>query len=199
MARSLAGGDALSCPDGATGRDPAAGGSQRLPARTGGQDRGRPRPPADLVRPARSRAARARPARRAASPSGTGPTASRRSWLGSGGSGSITARAAAGLAVHRSSDPGPLDHHVPVARSRASADDCRGRARPRRARRLAVPHGAADRRPGATADARWTERIDEARGDAADLGPRRRPPDARRVDLGDERQEHGHAARSPTS
>ena len=47
----------LSCPDRATGRDPPARGTQRLPAGAGGQARGRRRPAADLVRPARSRAA----------------------------------------------------------------------------------------------------------------------------------------------
>ncbi len=39
-----------------------------------------------------------------------------------------------GLAVHRSSDPGPLDHHLPVGRGRASAAADRGRHRPGRAR-----------------------------------------------------------------
>ena len=53
------------------------------------------------------------------------------------------------MAVHRSSDPGPLDRDVPVDRRGAGADDRRGGARPRRARRLAVAPGPADRRPGA--------------------------------------------------
>ena len=42
--------------------------------------------------------------------------------------------------------------------------------------------------------ARWTERIAAARTTPPDLGPRRRPPDPDRVDLGDQRQEHGDPA-----
>ena len=73
---------ALSCPDRATHRDPAARGTQRLPARAGGQARGRHRSPADLVRPARPGPARAGPARRRASRRGSGPTGRRGRRLG---------------------------------------------------------------------------------------------------------------------
>ena len=161
MARSLARGDALSCPDGATGRDAAAGGSQRLPARTGGQDRGRPRPPADLVRPARSRAAHARPARRARSR----PGLARRRRGGRGLAPPAPGRSrgrACGLAVHRSSDPGHWIITFPwlgAERALTIAEAALALAErdvsPSRTARLT---GAQERRLR-----RWGERIDEAR------------------------------------
>ena len=107
MARSLAPpARLLSCPDRAPGRDPPARRSQRLPARAGGQARGRHRAAAHLVRPARPRPPCAGPPRAPRSPRATGRTASPRSSPGSGGCGPSTARAAAACAVHRSSDPG---------------------------------------------------------------------------------------------
>ena len=105
-ARSLALGRLLSCPDRAPGRDPPARRSQRLPARAGGQGRGRHRPAPDLVRPARPGPPRAGP------PRGRGPAArlARRGrprsprWLRR--LRPSTARGAAALRVHRSSIPG---------------------------------------------------------------------------------------------
>ncbi len=92
---------------------------------------------------------------------------------------------------------GALDRHVPVGRRRAGADPDRGRPGPRRARRLAVARrarltGAQERLLGALDGA------DRGRArDAARVDPRRRPPGPDRVDLGDQRQEHGHPADHP--
>ena len=147
-----AAGGLLSCPDRATGRDPPARRSERLPARAGGQARGRHRPAPDLVRPARSRAPCPRPARAPTSRRATGPTPSPRSSPGSGGCGVDHGEGRGGLARPSLVRPRALDHHVPVDRRGAGPDAHRGRPRPRRARRLAVADRPADRRPGA---ARW--------------------------------------------
>ena len=109
---------------------------------------------------------------------------------GSGACAPTTARAAAGCAVHRSSDPGPLDRHLPVGRGGARADPDRGGARPRRARRVAVADRPPDRRPGTAAGA--LDRADRrGPGHAADVGPRRRPPRSRSC------RSRGPTARAP--
>ena len=92
--------------------------------------------------------------------------------------------------------PGALDRDLSVAGRRASADDCRGRLRARRARGLAVANGPPDRGPGAAARS-LAGAPGRGPGDAADVDPRRRPPDPDRVDLRDQRQEHGHPADHP--
>ena len=161
MAPSLAAGTLLSCPDRATGRDPPARGSERLPAGAGGQARGRRRPAADLVRPARSRAPRAGPPRAPTSRPATGRTASPRSsaWIRRLRADHGEGRG--GLAVHRSSDPGHWIVTFPWVGAERAADPDRGRARPRRARRLAVADRPPDRRPGAAA--RALDRADRRR------------------------------------
>ena len=127
----------LSCPDRAPGRDPPARRSQRLPARAGGQARGRHRPAADLVRPARSGAPRPRPP--GCERAGARPARRRR------GGRRLDPPAARGPRRGTRRDrrppllgPRPLDHHLPVDRRGACPDPDRGRARPRRAGRLAV-------------------------------------------------------------
>ena len=105
----------LSCRDRATGRDPPARGPQRLPARAGGQARGRRRPAPDVVRPARSGPPRARPpgrprpaarlARRRRRGRRLGPPAARRPRRGSDRPGRPS--------LVR---PRPLDRHLPVDR-----------------------------------------------------------------------------------
>ena len=96
----------LSSPDRAPGRDPTARGTECLPARAGGQGRGRDRPAADLVRPACTRPPRPRPPRRRKCPAGRGPDRSRRSSTGRGASESEHGEGRGGVTVHRSSDPG---------------------------------------------------------------------------------------------
>ncbi len=192
---SLAAGTLLSCPDRASGRDPPARRPERLPAGAGGQGRGRRRPASDLVRAARSRSPRARPPRRER----PGPrlAGSRR------GGRRLDPPAAPGSrrGPRRPGRPplvrpGPLDHHLPVARRRARRGPHRGRARPRRARRLAVADGPPDRRPGTAAGA--LDRADRRRArHAARVAARRRSDDPDRVDLGDQRQEHGDPAHHP--
>ena len=141
-ARSLARGDALSCPDRATGRDPAAGRSQRLPARAGGQDRGRPRPPPDLVRPAGPRAAHARAAGRPCSRAGVARRRGGGRGLAAPSARSIMARAAAGSPSIARRIPG-----TGSSRSRGSARNGRSRSPRRRSHspiatcRRRGPHG----------------------------------------------------------
>ena len=92
-----------------------------------------------------------------------------------------TARDGGGLAVHRSSDPGPLDRHVPVDGRRARADDRRGRASPWPIATSAASRGA-DLTGAPATDPRALDRADR-RGadDAARLDPRRRAADPDRV------------------
>ena len=93
--------------------------------------------------------------------------------------------------------PGPLDRHLPVGRRRTGADPDRGGAGPRRARRVAVAARPPDRRPGAPA--RALDRADRGGPrDAARRGSATRDrTDPDRVDLGHQRQEHGHPADHP--
>ena len=192
MAAVYVAGTLLSCPDRASGRDPPARRSECLPARAGGQARVRHRPAADLVRAARSGAPRARPPRRRRAGSRLAgsdrrdrrldPAPADRPWRG-------PQRARRPSLVR----PRPLDHHLPVDRRGACPDVERGGARSRRARCLAVADRPADRRTGAAAGA--LDRADRGRpDDAAGVAARRRPTHPDRVDLGDQRQEHGDPA-----
>ncbi len=168
----------LSCRDRATGRDPPARGPERLPARAGGQARGRRRSATDLVRPARPGTARPRLARR--------DRAGRRLARPRRGGRRLDPAAAPG--ARRGSQragrpplvgPGALDRHVPVDRRGAGAHADRGRPRARRARRLPVADRPADRRPGAAPGA--LDRADRGGPDVtADVDPRRRPARAGR-------------------
>ena len=132
----------LCCRDRARDRDPTARGPERLPARAGGEDRGRARPAADVVRPAKPGPPRARPPRRRRARRGSGRSRSTRSSAGSAACGSTTARARAACRPSLVG-PGPLDRHVPVDRRGAGPHDRRGGARPRRAGRLARAPGPA--------------------------------------------------------
>ena len=185
----------LSCRDRAPDRDPPARGTQRLPARAGGEARARHRAAAHVLRgaPARPPCARA--------PWGHGPGA------GLARSGRRDRRVDPPAAIRprrgrrRGRRPplvGPraLDRDVPVDGRGAGTDHRRGGARARRARRVAVANRPADRPPGTSR--RAVVRADR-RGadDAAAVAPRRGPADPDRVDQRDERQEHGHAADHP--
>ena len=101
-----------------------------------------------------------------------GPAAARRT----------TARAAAGLAVHRSSDPGHWIVTFPWTGAERARDARRGRARARRARRLAVADRAADRRARRGSSRAGRERHRGRPHVTADLDPRRRPADPGRLD-----------------
>ncbi len=187
---------ALSCPDRAPRRDPPARGTQRLPARAGGQGRGRRRPAADLVRPAPARVGTRSSSSAGRCRRATGRTRSPRSsaWIRR-----LRAEHGEGRGGPRRPPlvrSGALDRHLPVDRRRARPGDRRGGARPRRAERLAGSVGPADRDPGAAARALASP--DRRREhDAAVLDPRRRPADPDRLDQRHERQEHGHPADHP--
>ena len=173
-------GGLLSCPDRATGRDPPARRPERLPARAGGQARGRHRPAADLVRPARSRAGTR------SSDSGADGPAARRGRTpvaatrrpGSAACATDHGEGRGGVARPSLVRSRALDRHVPVA-GRGAGPGHRPRPRSRSpsatSRRRDRP---ADRRPGAAA--RALDRADRRGRDAADVDPRRRPARARR-------------------
>ena len=126
----------------------------------------------------------------------SGPIRSPRSWPGSAGCAWTTARVDAGLAVHRSSDPGHWIITFPWSGEERARDPDRGGHGSRRSRRLAVADRPADRRAGA-ALTRWTERIAGGPDVAAGLDPRHRAARPDRFDLGDQRQVHGHPADHP--
>ena len=82
---------ALSCPDRARHRDPAARGTLRLPARAGGQDRARHRAPSDVVRPASAGSSTSSSSSAGRCRRASGRTRSRRSPPGSAACGPSTA------------------------------------------------------------------------------------------------------------
>ncbi len=135
--------------DHASRRDPAAGGTERLPARAGGQGRGRRRAAPDLVWPSRARAPRPRPPRRGRPDRRLARCGRSRSRLGP----PPPRDHDEGARGRRPSVVGsrPLDPHLAVDRRRASPAHRRGGLRPRRPRRDARPAGTPDRRPGAPA------------------------------------------------
>ncbi len=185
----------LSCRDRARGRDPHAGGPQRLPARAGGQAGGRDRPATDLVRPARSGSPRARPARRR----GAGPRLARSGRrhrdldpAPAGGPRGGPRRSRRPSFV----GPGALDRDLPVGRRGTGPDHHRGCPRAGRARRVAVEDRAADRRPGATARALGRTDRGSPR-DSPAMDPRRGPAGAGHLDLRDQRQVDRVAAHHP--
>ena len=153
----------LSCPDRATDRDPPARGTQRLPARAGGEARDRRRSSGgpgtgNATRVATPSSTSAGPCRRA-----TGPTASRPWSAGSAACARTTARGAAASVVHRSSDPGHWIVTFPWVRRGARPD-----ARPRRRWRSPSRDVSPSRTARLTGNqerllARWSERIAEAR------------------------------------
>ena len=169
----------VSSPDRASGRDPPARGPQRLPARAGGQGRGRRRARADLAGIADARATcvvhlgRSVPAREWPDevadlvaldpPPSRGPRRARRTGRGP-----------------RAVGHGTLGRHLAVGRRRAGAPDRRGRVRPRVAQRLA--RAPACRLTGTQARivAGWQAADRRGACHTALMDPRRRPPDARR-------------------
>ena len=188
----------LSCRDRAPGRDPPAGGTQRLPARAGGQAGGRGRSAADVVRPARSRAA--------TRSSGSAPRSRPRDWPDP-----IAAIVAwirrlradhdegrGGLAVHRSSDPGHWIVTFPWT----------GEERARILTEAALALAERDVSPSRTARltgaqerllARWIERIAARRHHATAVDPRRGPTRAGRLDLRARTASRPSPGSSPTS
>ena len=141
----------LSCADRATGRDPPPRRAQRLPARAGGQARVRRRPAADLLRPARSRAARAGAARAPRSRPGTGPRRRRGRRVDPAPARAMHGEGRGGLGGPPLVGSRALDRDLSVGRGRARADHRGGRPRAGRPRRLPVADRAPDRQPGAAA------------------------------------------------
>ena len=178
-------------------------GSSRDPTSTGSSRWSRSRSPSGGAGPGTASAqpgrARARPPRRATVPAArlAGRAWPRVAGLGPAPPRPTTARAAAALAVHRSSRPGPLDRHLAVGRRRAGAGDRRGRARARRAGRLAGPPGPPDGRPGRASSRAGRRGSARRRATPPPLDPRRRPADPDHLDQRDERQEHRHPADHP--
>ena len=193
-AQSTRRGGLLSCRDRAPGRDPPARGTERLPARAGGQDRGRRRPAPDVVRPARSRRhalvrlGAAVPAR-----DWPEPIAALVAWVRR-------------LRVdHGEGRAGLASIARPTRATGSSPSRGRRGARPA-STEAALALAERDVSPSRTAQltgaqerlsTRWRERIAAARHDAADVDPRRRPARADRLDQRHERQEHGHPADHP--